>query len=191
MLTVACIGLAINAIAAWILHRSSKHSINVEGVFWHVMADLMNSVVLVVSGIIVLLFNWYLVDPVLSILIAALILVSSFRLAIKVFHVLLESTPPHLDMYQLCSAPEDVEGVTLVHDVHAWTITTGYEALTAHVLVDPDYPGEFEPLLRRLRQIAYQDFGLRHITIQAEQSVTDCTEFHHVGHLAARSSNEA
>ena len=190
MLTVACIGLAINAIAAWILHRSSKHSINVEGAFWHIMADLMSSVAVVVSGVIVLFFDWDLVDPVLSILIAALILVSSCRLAIKVFHVLLESTPAHLDMYRLCSALEDVEGVTLVHDVHAWTITTGYEALTAHVLVDPDYPGELDPLLRRLRQIAYQNFGLRHITIQVEQSVADCTENHHVGHLEAQSSAE-
>ena len=190
MLIVAGIGLAINAAAAWILYRSSRHSINVEGAFWHIMADLMGSVVVVVSGVLVLLFDWDLVDPILSMLIAALILVSSCRLAIKVFRVLLEATPPHLDMYRLCSALEDVEGVTLVHDVHAWSITTGYDALTAHVLIDSDYRGELDPLLRRLRQIAYQEFGIHHITIQMEQSVADCTENHHVGHLAARSRAE-
>ena len=190
MLIVAGIGLAINAVAAWILYRSSRHSINVEGAFWHIMADLMGSVVVVVSGVLVLLFDWDLVDPILSMLIAALILVSSCRLAIKVFRVLLEATPPHLDMYRLCSALEDVEGVTLVHDVHAWSITTGYDALTAHVLIDSDYRGELDPLLRRLRQIAYQEFGIHHITIQMEQSVADCTENHHVGHLAARSRAE-
>ena len=169
----------------------SRHSINVEGAFWHIMADLMSSVAVVVSGVLLLLFDWDLIDPILSMLIAALILVSSCRLAIKVFRVLLESAPAHLDMYQLFSALEDVEGVTLVHDVHAWTITTGYDALTAHVLVDSNYPVELGPLLRRLRQIAYRDFGISHITIQVEQSVADCTENHHVGHLSARSRAEA
>ena len=64
---------------------------------------------------------------------------------------------------------------------------TGYDALTAHVLTDPEYQGGFEPLQRRLRQIVYQEFGIRHITIQIEQSVTDCTENHHIGHLEATS----
>ena len=177
--------------AAWILYRSSRHSINVEGAFWHIVADLLGSIAVVISGVLTLAFDWDLVDPILSILIAALILVSSCRLAIKVFRVLLESVPAGLDMYRLCSALEDVEGVTLVHDVHAWTITSGYDALTAHVLVDPDYQGAFEPLLRRLRRISYQDFGIRHITIQIDQSVADCTEYHHVGHLEARTHVEA
>ena len=191
MLAVASAGLVINLLAAWILYRSSRHSINVEGAFWHIVADLLGSIAVVISGVLTLAFDWDLVDPILSILIAALILVSSCRLAIKVFRVLLESVPAGLDMYRLCSALEDVEGVTLVHDVHAWTITSGYDALTAHVLVDPDYQGAFEPLLRRLRRISYQDFGIRHITIQIDQSVADCTEYHHVGHLEARTHAEA
>ena len=86
-----------------------------------------------------LFFHWDLADPIITLFIAALILVSSVRLAFKVFRVLLETVPPHLDMYRLCHALEDIEGVTLVHDVHAWTITTGYDALTAHILIDPDY----------------------------------------------------
>ena len=191
MLAVASAGLVINLLAAWILYRSSRHSINVEGAFWHIVADLMGSIAVVISGVLTLAFDWDLVDPILSIIIAALILVSSCRLAIKVFRVLLESVPAGLDMYRLCSDLEEVEGVTLVHDVHAWTITSGYDALTAHVLVDPDYQGDFESLLRRLQRIAYQEFGIRHITIQMEQSVADCTENHHVGHLEARTHAEA
>ena len=191
MLAVASAGLAINMLAAWILYRSSRYNITVQGAFWHIVADLMGSIAVVISGVLTLAFHWDLVDPILSILIAVLILVSSCRLAIKVFRVLLESVPAGLDMYRLCSALEEVEGVTLVHDVHAWTITSGYDALTAHVLLDPDYQGDFEPLLRRLRRIAYQEFGIRHITIQIEQSVDDCTENHHVGHLAARTHAEA
>ena len=74
----------------------------------------------------------------------------------------------------------------MIHDVHAWTITSGYEALTAHVLVDPDYEGDLDRLLRRLRRIAARDFGIGHVTLQVEQSVEDCTEDHHVDHLVAR-----
>ena len=135
--------------------------------------------------------DWDLADPIITLSIAALILVSSVRLAFRVFRVLLETVPPHLDVYRLCHALEDIEGVTLVHDVHAWTITTGYDALTAHILIDPDYPGQIEPLLRRLRQIAYDDFGIHHITLQVERSAGECTENHHVGHLAATSRADA
>jgi cobalt-zinc-cadmium efflux system protein len=100
---------------------------------------MMGVIALIVSGFLDLFFHWDLADPIITLFIAALILVSSVRLAFKVFRVLLETVPPHLDMYRLCHALEDIEGVTLVHDVHAWTITTGYDALTAHILIDPDY----------------------------------------------------
>lgn len=193
MAAVAGIGLGIHVIAALVLHRSSRHSINVEGIFWHIMADMMGVVGLLISGLIALFFHWHLADPIVSMVIAALILVSSVKLAVRVFRVLLESAPPHLDMYELCHALEEVEGVTLVHDVHAWTITSGYEAFTAHVLVDAAYPPEgIDALTRRLRDIIRHDFGIRHITLQVEQTAEGCTEEnHHVDHLAARSFAEA
>ena len=190
MVVVAGIGLAIHLLAAWILHRSTRHSSNVEGVFWHIIADMMGIIALIVYGFLDLFFHWDLADPIITLFIAALILISSVRLAFKVFRVLLETVPPHLDMYRLCHALEDIEGVTLVHDVHAWTITTGYDALTAHILIDPDYADQTEPLLRRLRQIAYDDFGVHHITFQVEHSAGECTENHHVGHLLATSRTE-
>ena len=93
ILSVAIAGLAIILLAAWTLSRSSRHSITVEGAFWHIMADLMGSVVVVISGLLTLLFRWELVDPILGILMAALILITSCRLAIKVFRVLLENVP--------------------------------------------------------------------------------------------------
>ena len=178
-------GLIVNLAAVWILHRSAGHSLNVEGAFRHVLADLLGSVGVVVSGILTLTFGWRLADPVLGVLIGALVLTSSWRLVSKVFQVLLEGSPAHVDMHGLCQAMEDVEGVTLVHDIHAWTITSGYESLTAHVLVDPDYPGELETLRCRLQHIAYQEHGIGHITIQMEQSLEGCTERHHFDHLMA------
>ena len=185
MLIVASAGLAINSVSAWILYRSSRHSINVEGAFWHIMADLAGSVAVVVSSLFTLLFDWDIVDPILGVVIAGLILLTSVRLAVKVFNVLLENVPIGMDMYRLCSALEDVEGVTLVHDVHVWSITSGYVSLTAHVLVDPGYREQEELLLSRMRRIAYQEFGIRHITLQMERSVSECVEDHHIDHLEA------
>ena len=186
MLIVGGIGLAVNIVVVLILHRSAEHSINVEAAFWHVVADLMGSVGVILSGLLVTVFGWWIADPILSVLIGLLILASSWSLVQKVFQVLLEGTPRHLDMYAVCSAMEAPAGVTLIHDVHCWTITSGYEALTAHVLLDPALSSaEIETLLRRLRGIASQEFGISHITLQVEQSITDCTEDHHVGHLEA------
>ena len=187
MLSVGTVGLIVNVLAAWILHRSAGHSLNVEGAFQHVIADLLGSVGVVISGTLVWAFGWTLADPIVSVVIAILILLSTWRLLAKVVHVLLEGVPEHVDVYRLCSSMEDVEGVVLIHDIHVWTIAQGYDALNAHVLVDRELPAsELDPLLRRLRKIASRDFGIHHITIQMEQSIEGCTEHHHVDHLHAR-----
>lgn len=185
MLTVGAIGLFVNVGAAWILHSSAEHSINVEGAFQHVMADLLGSVGVVISGSLVWAFGWTLADPIVSVVICILILKSTWGLLAKVVHVLLEGTPEHIDVYRLCSKIEEVEGVTLIHDVHVWTIAPSYEALTAHVLIDPDYQGDLDALRHRMREIASRDFGIDHITLQLEKSKKGCTEDHHVDHLFA------
>lgn len=79
----------------------------------------------------------------------------------------------------------EVEGVTLIHDVHVWTIAPDYEALTAHILIDPDYQGDLDSLRHRLREIASHDFGIGYITLQLEKSKKGCTEDHHLDHLFA------
>ena len=185
MLIIGVIGLCVNLVAAWILRRSSEHNVNVEGAFLHVIADLLGSVGVVISGILIWTFGWTLADPIVSIVIAVLILVSSWRLMKKVVHVLLEGTPEHIDVYHLCGKLEAVEGVTLVHDIHVWTLSAGNEALTAHVLIDPEYKGDSEDLRLRLRDIIYNDFGIGHITLQVEKSLEGCTEDHHFDHLVA------
>ena len=193
LLGIACLGVVIHMISAYVLHRSRGASMNVEGVFWHIFADMMGSLVLVASGILILFFDWDFVDPLLSFVIAGLILVGSGGLAIRVLRVLLETVPRHIDLYQLCSRLESFPGITLVHDVHVWTITSGYDVLTAHVLVDTDYPPEeIQPLLRNMRQAVREEFGLRHITLQVEQSMSGCEEEnHHVDHLTAHTRHEA
>ena len=132
----------------------------------------------IVSAILVLAFGWTIADPILSVVIGVLILLSTWRLFAKVIHVLNEGVPDHIDVHRLCSRMEAVDGVVLIHDVHVWTIASGYDALTAHVLVDPGYPGDLDPLRRRLQEIAAHDFGIHHITIQVERSLDGCTEHH-------------
>lgn len=186
MLIIGSIGLMVNIVAAFVLHRSAGESLNVEGAFLHVMGDLLGSVAVVASGIIIVLTDWYIVDPILSIVIGLLIIVSTWRLVVKVFNVLLEAVPEHIDVYALCGDMEEVEGVTIIHDVHVWTISSGYDAMTCHILVDPEIPEEdLDAMLRRIREIAMKEHGLSHVTIQLEQNVEGCTEFDHADHLMA------
>ena len=190
LLGVGVIGLVVNIAAAWVLHRAAGESLNVEGAFQHVLADLMGSVGVIISGILILSFaesnsTWYIVDPIMSVLIGLLILKVSWGLFMRVFKVLLEGTPDSVDLYYICSEMEEVEGVTLVHDVHAWTITSGYDAFTAHVFVSPTQAGRQEEILSQLRKIVYKH-GLNHVTLQVELSAADCEENHHVEHLQAR-----
>ena len=190
VLIVGTGGLLVNIATAFILHRSSEHSLNAEGAFQHVLADLLGSVGVIISAVLILAFGWAWADPVLSVLIGVLILFASRGLLFQVFQVLLEGTPEHIDVYELCHDIEEIEGVTLIHDVHVWTITSQSEAFTAHVLVDPDYAGDIDKLINDVQEIAHDRFGIGHATIQVEQSLTGCVEDHHVGHLMHRSRDE-
>ncbi len=182
MLGVGAAGLLVNLAAAWVLHRSAGESLNVEGAFLHVVADLLGSVAVVAAGVLVLSLGWDIADPIFGIVIGVLILASSFRLLWKVVHVLMEGTPAHLDLHQLCQRLEELEGVTGVHDIHAWSITTGYDALSAHVTADAGVMEDPNPVMQRLRDIASSEFGIGHVTIQLEDSMDGCAEDHHIEH---------
>lgn len=186
MLVAGVIVLLFNAAAAATLYRSAQQNITVEGAFRHILADALGSVGVVVSGILIVTLGWTLADPIASIAIAALIILSSLPMWGKVLHVLMEGVPENVDVYRLCSDLEEEEGVTVVHDIHVWTISSGYNAITAHVLVDPSYRDDPYALLRRLTDIARSYDGIEHVTIQLEQSAEGCTEDHHVNHLMAR-----
>lgn len=192
VLLVGIGGLIINVAAAWVLHRSSGHSLNVEGAFQHVLADLLGSLGVVISAVLIILFGWQLADPIASVAIGLLVLWSSWHLMLSVLAVLLEGTPERIDMYKLCGDIEDLDGVTLIHDVHAWTISSGVESFSAHVLVDPSWTGDREGLRTRIMGIVHDEYGINHATIQIEQSASSCTaEDHHVGHLEMRSQARA
>ncbi|MBQ11222.1 MAG: cation transporter [Planctomyces sp.] len=182
MLVVGGIGLLVNLAAAAVLHRSAKESLNVEGAFLHVISDVLGSIAVIGAGLLILTTEWVLGDPIFGGIIGLLIVISSARLLWKVLHVLMEGTPTHLDLHGLCQRLEQLDGITGVHDIHAWSITTGYDALSAHVTADMATLSSPGQVLERLRNIASQEFGISHVTIQLEDSEDGCVEDHHIAH---------
>ena len=182
MLIVGGVGLVVNVAAAAVLRPSAKESLNVEGAFLHVVSDVLGSIAVIGAGLLILTTGWAMADPIFGAVIGLLIVISSARLLWKVLHVLMEGTPAHLDLHGLCQRLEKLDGITGVHDIHAWSITTGYDALSAHVTADAaalNNPGQ---VLERLRNIASQEFGISHVTIQLEASEDGCVEDHHIAH---------
>ena len=186
VLVIGIGGFLVNLAVAWILHRSSGESLNVEGAFQHVLADLLGSVGVIIAAVLIMAFGWYIADPILSVVIAFLIVYNTRKLIGRILNVLLEGSPERIDVYKLCSDIEEMEGVTLIHDVHVWTITSGNEAFTAHVLLDPAFQGDLDALKKKVQDLVHDSYGIGHVTLQLERSVEGCKEDHHLGHLLAR-----
>ncbi len=187
MLTVGIIGVGVNIIAAVVLKLGSKGSRRADEAFWHLVSDFLGSIGVVAAAVLLHYNDWTIVDPIVSIGLAALIAASSWRLILKVFYAIMEGTPEHLDLYSLCADIEEVPGVTLIHDVHAWSISEGYHAFTAHVVVEPGLETRSDELLDQMRRIVYEKHRVGHLTLQFEESATQCLENHHLGHLEATS----
>jgi cobalt-zinc-cadmium efflux system protein len=168
MLVIASIGLVVNIIAAWLLHGGAKGgSLNLEGAFLHVMGDLLGSVGAVAAGIIMMTTGFWLADPLISFFVATLIVVSALRLIRKSVDVLLEGTPAHLDLGKIEDALRDVEGVCEVHDLHVWTITSGFDSLTAHLVLTDG--ARHQEVLDEAHRMLVDRFGLTHSTLQPEE----------------------
>lgn len=187
MLVIGAVGLGVNIVAALALQWGGRGSESANDALQHLLVDLLASVGVVAAAVLVLFNDWTIADPVVSIGVAALTAASSWRLILQVFHTLMEGTPEHIDLYQLCADIEDQPGVTLIHDVHAWSISDNYDAFTAHVILEPGYNGNTDELLARMRRLVYEKHGVSHLTLQFEESASECLENHHLGHLEARS----
>ncbi len=178
MLTVGAIGLGINIAAALVLRNGAKQNLNVEGALKHVLADTMGSIGVILSGLIIITTGWNLIDPILSLCIALLILISSWRLIRKTLTILQGKAPQHLDLHALCQDLEKVPGVTQIHDIHALTITSNYDVLTAHILIDPSHQEDPKALLNNLRHITSQKYAIHHTTLQICHPKNQCPENH-------------
>ena len=182
MLGIGAGGLLVNLAGAWILRPSARDSLNVKAAFLHVLGDLLGSVAVVVGGVLIIAFDWRVLDPILAGFIGLLIVAGSGRVLWKIGHMLLEGTPSPALLGGLCQRFERVQGVTGVHDIHVWSLTSRYNVLSAHVTTDLPLPDRRELLLQRLRDIASKEFGLAHVTLQLEDSQEGCDEKHHFAH---------
>jgi cobalt-zinc-cadmium efflux system protein len=168
MLVVACGGLAVNLIAARILHRAGTDSLNVSAAFRHVLADLAGSVGVIVAALIILITGWEYADPLVSALIGILILASSWSIIRDSGTILLEASPRGLNVEEVGTAMASVPGVVEVHDLHVWTITSGFPALAAHVTVGRD--ADCHAKRRELETLLADRFGLEHTTLQVDHA---------------------
>lgn len=187
VMLVASGGLAINLISAWILHGRHEIDLNMRGAWLHVLSDALGSLGAIVAGAVMWLYGWFAADPLFSALIGVLIVWSSWRLIRESTDVLLEGTPAHINLAAVEDSILRTDGVSDVHDLHVWTITSGREALSAHVI--HAYEVSQPELLKELRAKLHDRFGVDHLTIQMETPDFEDETFHfcHAGTACFRS----
>ena len=168
MLAIALVGMAVNVAAGVVLARARSHSLNVEAAFRHVFADLLGSFGVAVAAVVILATGWVEADALVSIFIGLLVLASTWTILRDSTAILLESTPRGIDAAELGQRLASAPGVVEVHDLHVWTITSGFPALSAHVLVRPgeDCHGR----RRELETLLHDEFGIEHTTLQVDHA---------------------
>jgi cobalt-zinc-cadmium efflux system protein len=165
VMLIAFIGLMVNIAVAWHLHKGHEN-LNSRAALLHVMGDLLGSVAAIAAGAIIYFTGWTRIDPILSIMISMLILASTFNLLREALHVLMEGVPLNLDLDVVETEMGKVEGVSSIHDVHIWTLSSGVVALSAHVVLH-DLHGWIH-VLPTMRDMLNNRYGINHVTLQPE-----------------------
>lgn len=170
MIIIAFIGLAANLLSAWFLISKGdvKDNVNLRSAYLHVLGDALGSVGAIIAGIVMYFFDWYVADPIISVVVALLILKGAWGIIKQTIHILMEGTPITIDQQEVKQTLEAIEGVINVHDLHVWTITSGLDSLTCHLLIE-DNEDEQRILQQAIQQIEKQ-FKIMHTTIQIEKS---------------------
>jgi cobalt-zinc-cadmium efflux system protein len=168
MMWVAAGGLLVNLVNMAILHAGKDENLNIRGAWLHVVTDALGSVAALVAGGLIWQFGWHWTDPVASIAIGMLVIYSAWDLVKQAIAILMEGTPGHIDLEQVESAMLAVDGVCEVHDLHAWTITSGLDSLSAHAVLRDGYDPQAS--LEKLRRVLHDQFGIEHVTIQFDPS---------------------
>ncbi|MFI6147533.1 cation diffusion facilitator family transporter [Streptomyces sp. NPDC051109] len=170
MFGIAVLGLAANGVGLWLLRDAKQHSLNLRGAYLEVLGDALGSVAVIIGGLVIVLTGWEAADPVASIVIGLLIVPRAYGLLSEAAHVLLEATPQDMDLADVRRHLLEEPGVLAVHDLHAWTVTSGMPVLTAHVVVAAGtLRGEDHgKLLARLQACVGDHFDVAHSTLQLE-----------------------
>lgn len=168
MLVVAAIGLVVNIVGMLILRKGSKESLNMKGAYFEVLSDMLTSIGVIIAGIIMLTTGWYYADPILSAGIGLFILPRTWILLKDAVGILLEGTPSDVNVADLQEAIKKIEGVKDVHDLHVWSLTSGMNAMSAHVAVNEGISPKL--ILEKLQQLIKADFKIAHTTIQIDEA---------------------
>jgi cobalt-zinc-cadmium efflux system protein len=166
VLALALVGVSVNLVATIVLARADRTSLNVRGAFLHVATDLAAFAGTALAGVLVLATGWSRFDPIAGLLVAALMVRSSWLLLRESGRIFLEAAPAEIDPAAVARALAGEEDVVEVHDLHVWTVTSGFPALAAHVLVSPG--ADCHEARRRLERVLEERFGLRHTTLQVD-----------------------
>jgi len=175
MMIVAVVGLFVNIAAAAMLHGRHRHNLNLRGAFLHVVSDAIGSVGAIAAGIIMLTTGWYLADPLISIFIGGLILFSSWSLVKDSVSVLMQSVPKGIQLEEVRLTIEAVDGVSKVHDLHIWAVTSDIFTLSAHAVVTNGE--DFHQVLNNIEETLKERFNIEHTTIQLETESREEKEF--------------
>jgi cobalt-zinc-cadmium efflux system protein len=164
VLVVGAIGLLGNVVATIVLASGDREDLNLEGVLRHSAADALGSIGVVVAGLVVMTTGWLYADGIAGLAIGVLILIGSWRLVTAPVNVLMEGAPEGIDVNAVGQAMIGVDGVREVHDLHVWTVTSGFPALAAHVMTDPGE--DVDEVRERLERMLHDDFDIDHTTLQ-------------------------
>lgn len=165
MAIIAFGGLIVNIIGAKVLHSGSKENLNVKGAFLHVIGDLLGSIGAIAAGVIIYIWHFYLADPIVSVIIAVLILYSSVNLANSAVQILMEAAPSHIDIKEIKDAILKLDDVIDVHDLHVWSITSSAVSLSVHIVAANH---NSERILCEVNNLLKEKFDILHATIQIE-----------------------
>jgi cobalt-zinc-cadmium efflux system protein len=168
LLAIAAIGLAANLFGLFILKGESHENLNVRSAFFHILADTMSSVGVIVGGVVIWFTGWYLVDSLIGVLIGGIVLRGAVDLVMESGEILLESTPRDIDLAHLRQEVQKIPGVEDLHDIHIWTIGSGMRALSAHVLTDNISTRESQEIACRVRAVLGDQFNIAHTTLEME-----------------------
>lgn len=174
MLVVAALGLIVNLISMKLLAGGSEESLNVKGAYFEVMADMLGSLGVLAAALIVMFTQWTLIDPIIGAGIGLFIVPRTWNLLKQAVHILMEGTPPNIDMALLEGKLSSIAGVEAVHDLHVWTITSGLDAMSCHLVVAD--PGAAQRILTEASAAMREHFGITHSTIQIEDEAHRLSE---------------
>ncbi|MGD7021811.1 cation diffusion facilitator family transporter [Rossellomorea vietnamensis] len=170
MMVIAFIGLLANLLSAWALIKQGdvKDNVNLRSAYLHVLGDALGSVGAIIAGAIMLWFDWYWADPLISVLVALLILKSAWGIITHTVHILMEGVPAGIDVQKVRRTLESIEGICNVHDLHIWTITSGMNSLSCHILIEDEE--DDQEILQKAINLIEEEFHINHTTIQIERS---------------------